>query len=97
MSSERGTYKTVKASFWPCLSGSIPSNLISCPIFARKRGSRPDPIGTNGIPILRARRKLEPLRDEVAHPPLEAPLAESEIPSGSCPLPVSFDAPNLNS
>ena len=32
-----GTYKTVKARFWPWPSGKSPYNLTSCSLFARKR------------------------------------------------------------
>jgi len=38
LSSEHDTYKTVKAKFWPWLSGRSPSNLRSCSPFARRRG-----------------------------------------------------------
>ena len=36
-SSESGTYKTVKARFWPPISGKSPSNLSSCSLFSRRR------------------------------------------------------------
>ena len=35
--SERGTYKTVKARFWPWLRGTSPYIVLSCPPFARKQ------------------------------------------------------------
>jgi len=34
LSSEYGTYKTVKARFWPWFSGKDPLNLVSCSLFA---------------------------------------------------------------
>jgi len=34
LSSEYRTYKTVKARFWPWLSGESPHNLVSCSLFA---------------------------------------------------------------
>ena len=37
VSSEYGTYTTVKARFWQWLSGDRPRNLLSCSPFARKR------------------------------------------------------------
>jgi len=36
-SSEYATHKTVKARFWPWISGKGPYNISSCPLFARKR------------------------------------------------------------
>ena len=43
---EHGTYKTVKARFWPWHSGESPWNVLSCSLFVRKRryarsGERP--------------------------------------------------------
>ena len=32
-----GTYRTVKARFWPCLSGQSRLNLLSFSLFARER------------------------------------------------------------
>ena len=37
VSSEYGTYKTVKARFWSWLAGKSPQNVLSCSLFARKR------------------------------------------------------------
>jgi hypothetical protein len=36
-SRERGTCRTVTATFWPWLSGKGPLNLLRCSLFARKR------------------------------------------------------------
>ena len=33
----RGTYKTVRARFWPWLSGKSPYNLLSCSLLRRRR------------------------------------------------------------
>ena len=37
LSGERGTYKTVKARFWPWLSGQRRQNLSSCPFLAQQQ------------------------------------------------------------
>ena len=46
LTSEYGTYKTVKARFWPLLSGTSPANLARCSRFRRS------------CPSLRSRRRL---------------------------------------
>ena len=40
LTSEHGTYKTVKARFWPWFSGKSPQHLLTCSLFARKRTER---------------------------------------------------------
>jgi len=37
LSSEHGTYQTVKTRFWPWLSGKSPSNVLSSWLYARQR------------------------------------------------------------
>ena len=45
LSSECGTCETVKARFWPWLSGKNPQNVFSCPLFARERKVVPSSLG----------------------------------------------------
>jgi len=45
LSSEYGTYKTVKAGFWPWRSGECPSNLVCFSLLARKQ----EQVSTRGV------------------------------------------------
>jgi len=56
LSSESGTYKTVKTRFWPWLSGQSPLNLLSCSLLARHRNV-PDASARDRSNTCRAKRE----------------------------------------
>ena len=60
LSSEYGTYKTVKAGFWPSLAGQSPPNQLS--LFAQKRGNI---LGSGGAEVFIRRVGAYELRDAI--------------------------------